>query len=191
MGGWRRTTPAGKISHSCATGATLVVRPRRPETVLHRIARGSALGDSHCADHKPLNPEPSQPSAFKLPQWPSTVCKHRAHRAWKRAWRGPARADHHVAGLGVPSARHLGLWQEKRLRAMRGGGQAFRGGHSRSRPRRSRLCSGKSVQVTERGKASKPGGKDGLELSSQAAMTWLPCRSRPRLERPSRSRRGT
>jgi hypothetical protein len=87
-------------------------------TVLHRIARGSAQGHSHCADHKPLDPGPSQP-----PECHGGRTQN-AKRTWplwarRRAGKGPGPGRPPCSRTGRPLGAALGWWSgRERLRAI-------------------------------------------------------------------------
>ena len=128
-------------------------------TVLHRIARGSAQGHSHCADHKPLDPEPSQPSVCHKGQ--DLNAKHAGpRRARQRVGMGPAPGR---PPWLCPLGAALGRWLEKRLHAMRGGGRgSLRGSDGGRRNART----GRSFQARRRGRAGRGGHGRGRSVQA-------------------------
>ena len=158
------------------------------------IARGSAQGHSHCADHNPWIQ--NQPSHHLL----ATGAYHGMRntgprrRARERARKEPGPRRPPRRRTRRPFGATLGRWSgRERLRAiggegrgshraLGGGGRDYRRGRGRSSRRSDPGAVNGTRPITERGEEDNPG---------QAARTERPWRTRPWLERPSRSRRGT
>ena len=152
-------------------------------TVLHRIARGSAQGHSHCADHKPLDPEPII-STICLPQGPNTGCEVPGPGGGPGSGPGtvPARADHHVAGprpVGdawavIGERAPPSHWQRRARQppcSLQRWARLPQGSRSKQPAQRSRQRSRRPGPITERGKEEIPGQAARTVEPQAAAIT--------------------
>ena len=175
-----RKTPPCRTLKSCAVSATWVAGPRRPGDGPPHESTGVCSGTQPLS--RPQNPRILDTIRPACHEGLTQYAKLLAAAARKRAGSAPARADQHVAGPGVPWARHLGGSRRGAPRAKRGGGRSSRGGHGRSRRWRSRLRLWRPVAVPMANEAKRPGrgrrGRGGRDGHGRG------------VERPCRSRRG-